>query len=451
MASFLDQVRSLLTQMGEAVVDPRPRSRIVKMGIGLLCGDTPKTITSALTWGDERGDWSADYRLFSKTAWHPPEMFRPILAEATRLNPSGPVFAAMDDTLLRKTGRSIPGTAYARDPLGPPFHVNLVLGQRFLQTAVMVGTEEGRPWRAVPVAFRHVPPLKAPPRATEAERQAVKEARKTNNMSTAGRDELASLRIGLDRLPEGRDRILAMSADGGFANRAFLGDMPAKTAVVVRLRKDAKLRKALPDEERVGPRKYGRDLPTPEQMLSDEAIPVRHMALFFGGRKHTLKYKVVEEVCWQKVTRTRVARLVLIKPLGYRLRNGGRLFYRLPGYLFVIGHDIDIEHAIQAYLLRWEIEVSFRDEKTILGVGKAQVWNRLSVGRTPAFLVACYASLLLTSIAVLGDMRNEQFASLPKWRNHKPQRPSTRDLVQLLRRLVCEERKQHGCQPAEAA
>lgn len=451
MDSFLDQVRSLLAQMSETVADPRPRSRIVKMGLGLLCGDTPKTITSALAWSDGHGDWSADYRLFSKTAWHPPEMFRPVLAEAMRLNPSGPVFAAIDDTLLRKSGRNIPGTAYARDPLGPPFHVNLVLGQRFLQTSVMVGAGEERPWRAVPVAFRHVPPLKAPPRATEAERQAVKEARKTNNMSTAGRDELASLRANLDRLAESKDRILAMGADGGFANRAFLGNMPTKTAVVVRLRKDAKLRKALSAEKRVGPRKYGHDLPTPEEMLSDEAIPIRHMDIFLGGRRHTFRYKVIEDVCWQKVTRTKVAKLILIKPLGYRLRKGGKLLYRQPGYLFAVGHDINIENAIRAYLLRWEIEVSFRDEKTILGVGKAQVWNNLSVGRTPTFLVACYACLLLTSIAVLGDRRNEQFAPLAKWRNHEPQRPSTRDLVQLLRSLICEERKQHDCQAAEAA
>jgi hypothetical protein len=67
-------------------------------------------------------------------------LFAPLLAEAVALTPDpiGPIFAGQDDTLVRKSGKRIPGVAYARDPLSPPFQVNLVLGQRFLQTSVMI-------------------------------------------------------------------------------------------------------------------------------------------------------------------------------------------------------------------------------------------------------------------------------------------------------------------------
>ena len=40
---------------------------------------------------------------------------------------------AMDDTIARKTGKKIHGSAWKRDPLGPAFQTNLVLAQRYLQ------------------------------------------------------------------------------------------------------------------------------------------------------------------------------------------------------------------------------------------------------------------------------------------------------------------------------
>lgn len=438
--SFHSAVCAILTEMSLMIPDPRPRERMKRMGIGLLCGDAPKTITSAIEWNATEKDWSADYRLFSKTKWDEDNLFKPILKNAVAMTTDGPVFSAMDDTLVRKTGRKIPGTAYARDPLSPPFHVNLVLGQRFLQTVVMARAEVGRPHRAIPVAFRHAPPLKTRPRATEQEKRLVREARKKHNMSVVGAEELRKLRSGIDALPGGFAKPLVTAVDGSFANRLFLGKLPKRTTVVARIRKNARLRAKLPKEKRVGPRKYGEHLPTPEEMLADPTIPTREMTISVGGRTHTVKCKVINDVCWQRTTRDRPGKLILLKPLGYRLRKGSKLLYRQPGYLFVTGDEISVDDAIKAYMLRWEIEVAFRDEKTILGTGKAQVWNELSVGRAPAFMVACYAALLLGSIFALKDQRNDQFDPLAKWRTDEPLRPSTRDLVRLLKKQIAAER-----------
>jgi len=120
---------------------------------------------------------------------------------------------------------------------------------------------------------------------------------------------------------------------------------------------------------------------------------------------------------------------------------GGKLLYKQPAYLYVIGEPVKIIDAIIAYLLRWGIEVNFRDEKTILGVGNAQVWNPQSVARAPAFLVACYAALLLTSMAILNDERTDVFDPLPPWRKDKVRHPSTRDLIRLLRKQILQARK----------
>ena len=109
------------------------------------------------------------------------------------------------------------------------------------------------------------------------------------------------------------------------------------------------------------------------------------------------------------------------------------MLYRQPAYLICTTTEIDIRHLINAYLARWEVEVNFHDEKSVLGVGEAQVWNSVSVERTPAFLVAAYAAVLLAQMQAFGDRRTEAFEPLPAWRNDHPLRPSLRDLVALLR------------------
>ena len=82
--------------------------------------------------------------------------------------------------------------------------------------------------------------------------------------------------------------------------------------------------------------------------------------------------------------------------------------------------------------------MNFRDEKTLLGVGQAQVRNPQAVTRAPAFLVACYAMLLWSSIKLFGDRRTEVFERLPLWRNLEQVRPSTRDLIRLLQSQAAE-------------
>lgn len=449
--TFLSVVEGLLLRLTCACHDPRPRMRMAELAIGLLCGEHPKTISSALEFGGPPDrDWSAAYRLFSQTEWTTEDLFRPVLHTALDQG-SGPVFSAQDDTLVRKTGRCMPGTSYARDPQSPPFRVNLVKGQRFLETALMVRPgQDNRPWRAIPVSFQHAPVLRPPPRATEEEKEAVREARKKQTISLMARRELDRLRVEIDATPGGSRRLLINTADGSFANRTYLNGLPKRTTVVVRMRKDARLRRTLPAGYVGKARKYGEPLPTPERMLADDSIPSMTMTVSAGGRDHILRYKAIDNVCWPKATRGTPVRLILIKPLGYRLRKGGKLLYRQPAFLLAAGEPADIETLIRAYLARWEIEVSFRDEKTVLGVGKAQVWNERSIQRAPAFHVACYSCLLLASIQCFADRRTDDFAPLSPWRNDDVIRPSTRDLVRLLRHDLDERRRKPGAPAAVA-
>jgi hypothetical protein len=440
--SLLDHLRDLLTLAALALSDPRPRGKFVALALGLLCGAKPKTITSALCWLEQdQEDWSADYRLFSQAHWPIHAAFQPVFTQALAHPGCGAqrVYTGQDDTLLRKTGRKIPGVAYARDPLGPHFQVNLVLGQRFVQTSLLLQPGgAAHPWRALPVSFAHAPTPKIPKRASPEEQAALKEVRKKHRLSVVALEQLRFCRQHLDGTPGGRQRWLIDVVDGGYSNRTFFQGLPERTDAVARVRKDAKFRALLPPDQRVGARKYGPPLPTPLESLRDPNLAWQSTEVFLAGQLRTLHYKEVPLLCWPKVTAARPMRLILIQAAGYRLRQGSKLLYREPAFLITTDLTTPAAELIAAYLARWEVEVNFRDEKTLLGVGQAQVRNEQAVARAPAFLVAAYAMLLWSNIRVFGDRRTEAFARRPAWRQTEPARPSTRDLIRLLQQQAAE-------------
>ena len=434
---FIGAYKALVAAMLIAFKDPRARRKASDQTLGIICGHGPKTITSAIKWnGRQLLDWSSDYKLFSRAKWNHDDLFGPIIKEAigadSRIGRF--VFSGSDDTLIRKTGRKVPGTTYARDPLSPAFHPNLVLGQRFVQSSIMVRAGGiGTQWRAIPVGFVHAPPLKAPRGATKEQVDAVKENRKKHNVSTVAAKELIRIRNEVYRSPE-RVRMVH-AVDGSFANKTYMGSVPEDVTVIARGRKNARLRAHLPAPERRGSRKYGMHLPTPEEILRDESISVRRVFLFIAGKWRMLKYKELTDVCWPRVAGDKPMRLIVIKAPGYRMRKGSKLLYRQPAFLFALNaKDIPTKTLIEAYLARWEVEVTFRDAKSVIGVGQAQVWNRVSVEKTPAFVAACHACLLLASIKAFGDKRTDAFGPLPAWRKAHQRRPSINDLVNLLRK-----------------
>ena len=91
--------------------------------------------------------------------------------------------------------------------------------------------------------------------------------------------------------------------------------------------------------------------------------------------------------------------------------------------------SLSIDALLQSYLWRWDIEVNFRDQKSLLGVGEAQVRNPHSVQSQPAVAIAAYGLLLLAPA-----QSNLKALSQPKWRSD-PQRKrlSTASLINLLR------------------
>ena len=171
---------------------------------------------------------------------------------------------------------------------------------------------------------------------------------------------------------------------------------------------------------------------TPEQVLHDDTVPVVKVRCFAAGQVREIPVKVVRTVYWRKAGPDLPLLLVVIKPLGYRLRKGSKLLYRQPAFLICTDPQLDLQTLLQAYIDRWEIECNHRDEKSLIGAAQGQVWSPLAVTRLPQFQVAIYSLLLLASILAYGFQRTAVYLPLPLWRR-KSIRPSTLDLLNLLR------------------
>ena len=108
---------------------------------------------------------------------------------------------AVDDTRLSKSGRCIQQAFYQRDPLSPPFHVNLMLGLRFLQASLLVPTYRLAPvsTRGLPIRFEEVSRVKKPSRKAKPQAwQEYKEAIKRHNLSQSFVGTMSQLRRELD-------------------------------------------------------------------------------------------------------------------------------------------------------------------------------------------------------------------------------------------------------------
>jgi hypothetical protein len=472
--NLLETFEQLLNEGWRGVFSQqRVFTRVRCLTIGLLVSMRSHLLSNAIcATGRQFQDWTADYRVWSRSPWNARELFNPVLDALPGLLPSAsaPVLAALDDTMVKKTGRRIRGVTIGRDPMSPPFHVNLCYGLRFVQASVLIAPPAGGAARSLPVRFEFAPPAVKPkslkrkpsdatteaPDKPEAEPHssvsvprepatpeeiAYKEEKKLRRLPQVGLQAIISLRESMDTRPGLCDRKLLVSGDASYTTRLVMRNLPHDTTYIGRIRKDAKLHfpvNANKAPKNGRPRLYGPVAPTPGQILADDSIPWTQVSNFIAGEYRMVSAKVLKNVYWRNAGVDVPVQVVVIKAAGYRLRKGGRLLFHRPAFLIATDPDLPLATLIQTYVYRWEIECNHRDEKSLLGVGEGHVRNPEAVRRLPQLQVATYSLLLLASLLSSGFTRNGgEYLPLPKWRRTtQPVRPSLLDMLNLIRHQI---------------
>jgi hypothetical protein len=184
---LLTRFLALLSLWRAVFRQERSFRRALRPALGSLTVMGTATLTRMLAGlGLDQQDGSAEYRLQARSEWEEQALFDALLPTALAHCAGRFVPVALDDTRLKKTGKRIPTAFYQRDPLSPPFHVNLPWGLRFLQASVLLPLHRKHNVnaRAVPVRFAAAPSLKKPgARADQAAHQHYREQRKQQNLS----------------------------------------------------------------------------------------------------------------------------------------------------------------------------------------------------------------------------------------------------------------------------
>jgi len=287
----------------------------------------------------------------------------------------------------------------------------------------------------IPVDFTHAPtPPKPGQRASAADKKQYKEQQKQQRLNAVALARIARLR---QTLPAARK--LVVVGDGSYTNATILRGLPANTVYIGRIRKDAVLHAPPGPPPATGrPPAYGAQVQTPEALRTDDTVPWQAIDAFAAGKRHSFKVKTLElPVLWRKSGAACPLRVIVIAPVGYRLRAGSRVLYRQPAFLICTDPDKPVAENVQEYLWRWGIEVNFRDEKTLLGTGEAQVRDPAANRNQPAVTVAAYALLWIAALKLVGDGQAPPHLQPPKWRRAKDARAapalSTGDLLRVLR------------------
>lgn len=393
------------------------------------------TITNLVVYlGRDQKDPSSDYKVYSVYKWNVETIFLPILKECISYCDDY-IVVGVDDTTLKKTGKKIPGTSWGVDRMGPPFRMNLIWRLRFLQFSCLLPLHKkfNVQARAVPIRFVHAPPLKKPgKRATEEKKEEYKQAKKIHNLSTTFVEETTKLRKSLDDEGYSKKKLLIVG-DGSFCNKTCMNINLPNTEIIARTRKNTKL---CFREENSRRRIYQKEKFSPEDVRQNENISWKKSTIYYGGQWREIRFKEVKKVLWQSGTKTKELRLLVIAPLPY-VKSGVRN-YRKAAYLLCSDLEGCSTFLIQSYFDRWQIEVNFREEKSLLGVGQAQVRNPHSVEKQPAFVVCAYAALLLGGIKTYEEQYHRDFGEIPRWRDYPP-RITCRSLIGLIRSSLLED------------
>lgn len=102
---------------------------------------------------------------------------------------------------------------------------------------------------------------------------------------------------------------------------------------------------------------------------------------------------------------------------------------------------MNISELLQAYLRRWGIEVNFREQKTLLGCGQAQVRTKTAVEKVPAFITVVYAMLLLAHHKAHKDQHHT--LPRPNWypQKNSQQKQTTGDIINHFRSQIIAKNK----------
>jgi hypothetical protein len=439
----------LLVNFSPMFTDPSFRN-FAALTCGWVLCTGKRTISRVIQvsgFGDEaRRHHSIFYRFFSRAIWDPDKLGACVFQLILELLPDNArIILTVDDTLCRKSGAHIWGGGMHHDALlstyggGRGAMKLFSFGHNWVILCICIPL----PWNtkraiAIPIGFRLYRSKKRCP---------LRQYRKRTELAR----ELVEMVVA--RIPD--DREVMLVGDTEYACREVVRGLPERIVFVGPMHMNAALYEPPPTKStgRGRPRKKGKRLLSPKQLIAARGIPWESHELVLYGREVTVLIKT-QTCLWYTVAGGRLVRMIVTRDPKGRIEDRA---------YFVTDAEMGVEEIAQSFAVRWTQEEMHRNVKQHLGLEDPQNgwWRRLkgrrrnkkipgpqphkergskAVTRTVPFVLTVYALVVLWYLAY-GSPQDDVARARRRapWYRDKIE-PSFGDMIAALRRRLWAER-----------
>lgn len=349
--------------------------------IGAILSPAERTVTAVLRVMGLSGEkrFQDYHRVLNRAVWSSLEASHILLDLLLRaFAMRGPVILGLDDTIERRRGAKIKAKGIYRDPVRSSHnHFVKASGLRWLSLMLLAPI----PWAKRVWALPFLTVL-AP-----SERYYKDKARKHKKLTEWARQMILQARRWLPK------RFLVVVADSSFAVIDLLWQLrqlPNPICMITRFRMDAALyepAKSMPGA--VGrPRKKGQRLPTLETLAEDQHTHWKRTTVqqWYGEKKRMIEITSQTAVWYHTGQPPLPIRWVIV-------RDPKQIFKTQA--LLCTDPSQSAEQIVHWFMRRWQVEVTFHEVRTHLGVETQRQWADLSILRITPTLLGLFSVVTL--------------------------------------------------------
>jgi len=341
--------------------------------IGTILSPAERTVTAALRVMGLSGEKHFEnyHRVLNRAVWSSLEASHILLGLLiSTFASSGPIIMGLDDTIERRRGTKIKAKGIYRDPVRSSHsHFVKASGLRWLSLMLLAPI----PWAKRVWALPFLTVL-AP-----SERYYTGKARKHKKLTEWAYQMGLQVRRWLPK------RLLVVVADSSFAVIDLLWQLRQlenPICMITRFRMDAALYEPVqPMPGKMGrPRKKGNRLPTLEKIAEDKDTSWKRLTVqeWYGEKKRDIEITSNTAIWFHSGKPPLPIRWVIV-------RDPKNVFKTQA--LLCTDINVSAEQIIAWFVRRWQVEVTFHEVRTHLGVETQRQWADLSILRsTPALL-----------------------------------------------------------------
>jgi hypothetical protein len=378
-------------------------SYVQVMVIGAVLAPGKRTVTSVLRiMGLSQEKHFQNYhRILNRASWSSLEISRVLLSLLLQtFVPKGPIVMGLDDTIERRRGAQIKAKGIYRDPVrSSQSHFVKASGLRWLSLMLLAPI----PWAKRVWALPFLTVL------SPSERYYQKLGRTPKKLTEWGAWMVLQVRHWLP------DRRLVVVADASFAVIEWLWRLSQRAnpiCMITRFRLDAALYEPGPKSKtgKAGrPRKKGKRLPTLEAVAKDTDTRWKSITIpkWYGQGCKEVEIVSNTAVWYHNGMPALPIRWVLIRDPKGKFKTQALLCTDL---------HIKPEQILKWFILRWQLEVTFQEVRTHLGVETQRQWSDWAILRTTPALFGLFSivTLLAHQLRVKGKLPIRKAAWYPK-------------------------------------